>query len=56
MGQKQRGGTSGGRRKIGRSHRTTMGKSLVPKTKDTMLTMNEANALRFYGSASKVVK
>ena len=43
MGQKQKGGSSGGRRKIGRSHRTTMGKSLVPRSKNTLLTMGEAS-------------
>jgi hypothetical protein len=32
-----------------------MGKSMVPKTKDTMMTLNEANSLRFYGFVKKAV-
>lgn len=51
--QKQQNSRKGGRRKIGRSSRTTMGKSLVPRSKDTLLTLNEANALRFYGYVRK---
>ena len=53
--QKNISSRKGGRRKIGRSSRTTMGKSTMPRTKDTLLSMQEANALRFYGAATKVV-
>lgn len=52
MGHKAPTKRSGGMRKIGRTHKTTMGKSLVPRSKDTLISMQEANALRFYGSAS----